>query len=364
LGVTVSHNNSEVKLRDLVSPDPDYPEEADWRNGEPDEVEVEWQLLQTDCHKADGGANGELVGAAQDLPGGDEIITRRYEFYKYVGPIDEETGEALADRVGPDGIHGVNEYTNTVIVGAYVGAQMSAFDVDAPIGLIDQLEDGELGAPYTKRTVIIAGNAPFTATTAGALPEGMIFDEGTGEISGTPTTTGIFFLTVQASDTNNPVISKTYAFAVTEPGVVLPPHSTVDTSARPVTGGTTEGQGWYTNGTTATVTAAPAAGFAFVSWTDNGVQVSTTSTYQFTNHVNRSLVANFVLAPQLTLAAPQRNVLAFAWPTNFAGFGLQQSPDLMATNWVRVTNAARVVGGTYEILLGPPTSNTFFRLAR
>ena len=33
-------------------------------------------------------------------------MTRRYEFYKYTGPLDEETGEAMADAVGADGIHG------------------------------------------------------------------------------------------------------------------------------------------------------------------------------------------------------------------------------------------------------------------
>ena len=56
---TTSHNNNEVKLRDLVSDDPDDPEDRNWRNGEPDEVEVEWQILQTDYNAANGGANGE-----------------------------------------------------------------------------------------------------------------------------------------------------------------------------------------------------------------------------------------------------------------------------------------------------------------
>ena len=45
---TTSHNNNKVKLRDLVSDDPDDDEDINWRNGEPDEVEVEWQILQTE----------------------------------------------------------------------------------------------------------------------------------------------------------------------------------------------------------------------------------------------------------------------------------------------------------------------------
>ena len=45
---TTSHTNSPVALRDLVSPDTNNPNAKDWRHGEPDEVETEWQLLQTD----------------------------------------------------------------------------------------------------------------------------------------------------------------------------------------------------------------------------------------------------------------------------------------------------------------------------
>lgn len=370
---TTTHNNNEVKLRDLVSDDPDDPNDRNWRNGEPDEVEVEWQLLQTDFHAANGGANGELAGAPEDLPGGDEVITRRYEFYKYLGPIDNETGEAMADRVGTNDINGVGikkingidvDLSTVVVVGEYLGSQMAAFDADAPIGLIDHLEDGEVDVPYTTRTVVIAGNAPFTATTSGALPDGMTFDPGTGQVSGTPVASGVFSFTVHAVDTNNPMISKTYTFAVTEPGEVLPPHSTVDTSAFPASGGTSTGDGLYTNGTIATVTATPAAGFSFVKWTENGTRVSTSPSYQFTNIVNRSLVANFAPAPSLSLSAPQPNALAITWPTNFPGFVLQRNSSLGTTNWSAVSNAVTVVGTNKQTTITPLTGNSFFRLTQ
>ena len=51
-------------------------------------------------------------------------------------------------------------------------------------------------------------------------------------------------------------------------GEVLPPHSSVDTSVSPPASGTTTGNGVYTNDTSATVTATPAAG--------SGVNFSTT----------------------------------------------------------------------------------------
>jgi len=368
---TTTHNPNEVKLRNLVSADPDFPEVKDWRNSEPDEVEVEWQLLQVDHNAGNGGANGELAGAPEPLKQGDEVITRRYEFYKYVGPLDNETGEAMADRVGPDGLHGVGikvingvtvDLSTNVVVGDYLGAQMSAFDVDAPLGLIEHLPDGEINVAYTPRTVVIAGNAPFTATTSGSLPDGLSFDEVTGELSGTPTVSGVFSFTVRASDTNNPVISKTYTFAITEVDVVLPPHSTVDTVASPLNGGTTTGNGLYTNGTSATVTATAAAGFAFVNWTENGAVVSSSPSHQFTINVNRSLVANFVPAPLLSLATPQPGALVITWPTNFSGFVLQQNSNLGTANWATVTNTVSMVGMNNRVTISPWTGGAFFRL--
>ena len=50
---TTSHTNTPVLIRDLITPDPNDPTGRDWRNGEPDEVEVEWQLLQIDYLSVD-----------------------------------------------------------------------------------------------------------------------------------------------------------------------------------------------------------------------------------------------------------------------------------------------------------------------
>ena len=360
---TTTHNNNEVKLRDLVSDDPDDPDDKNWRNGEPDEVEVEWQLLQTDFNRVGGGRNGELQGAPEDLNNGDEIITRRYEFYKYVGPIDAETGEALAENVGPDGIHGTGDYTNTVIVSDYIGSQMAAFDNELPVGLIDHLPDGEIDVVFATRTMVIAA-VPFAVTITGALPEGLSFNAANGELFGTPTASGIFTFGLRVTATNNPVQSKTYTLAIAAAGEELPPHSTVDTTASPLDSGTTTGGGFYTNNTTATVTATPAAGFAFANWTDNGKAVSRSASYTFTNIVNRSLVANFVPMPPLSFSQPQPGALAFTWPTNYASLSLQQNTNLGTTNWVAVTNAVTVVGTNNRVSTSPLIGNRFFRLIR
>ena len=360
---TTSHNNTEVRLRDLVTDDPHDPDDKNWRNGEPDEVETEWQILQTDYNREGGGRNGKLQGAPEDLNNGDEIITRRYEFYKYVGPIDAETGEAMAENFGPDGIHGTGDYTNTVIVGEFFGSQMSAFDNELPVGLIDHLPDGEVDVVFATRTMVIAA-VPFEVTITGALPDGLSFNAANGELLGTPTVSGIFTFGLRVTATNNTVQSKTYTLAIAATGEALPPHSTVDTTASPLDSGTTTGGGFYTNNTTATVTATPAAGFAFANWTDNGEAVSHSASYTFTNLVNRSLIANFVPMPPLSFSQPQPGTLTFTWPTNFSTLGLQQNANLGTACWVAVPNAVTVVGTNNVVSLSPLTGNRFFRLLR
>ena len=301
---TTSHNNGKVELRDLVSDDPDDPDDRNWKNGEEDEVEVEWQLLQTDFNSGDGGPNGELVGAPEDLPDGDEVITRRYDFFKYVGPIDEESGEAKADKVGPDGIHGegikiINgvevDLSTVVVVGDYIGAQMAGYDYAGQIGLIDHLQDGEVDVPYVERTVVIAGTPPIATTMTGELPDGMTFDTVAGVLSGTPTVAGTFPFVVHAVDSAGGDVTTTYHLTIVDTGIVPPLHVTVTTLASPSEGGTTSGGGEHLVGTEVTVEAVANPGFAFLSWTDGGTVVSTSASYRFTANVNRELMANFLV---------------------------------------------------------------------
>jgi hypothetical protein len=311
---TKTHNPNKVKLRDLVDPDPANPAAVDWRNGEPDEVETEWRILQTEFANA-GNPKGELKGVAEDLPDGDEVITRRYEFYKYIGPIDAESGEAMADAVGPDGIHGVGTVTyndhidpltgewvevtvdlSTVeVVGEFFGAQMSGFDVAPVLGLIDHIPDGEINIDYAERTVVVPGaDTPFHATTTGALPDGTTLDEFTGIFSGTPLAAGVFTFTVEAKDLFTDAVLASKEYTVTIPAGVPVTH-TIVTTASPAAGGSAVGGGTFDNGTSVTVVATHNPGYAFVNWTEDGVQVSDSEVYPFTVNADRTLVANFIL---------------------------------------------------------------------
>lgn len=312
---TTTHNANKVRLVDLV-PD-DEGQLQPWANGEAPEVEFEWKILQTRFAAVNGGVNGELQGAPEDLPGGDEVITRRWEFYKYIGPIDAESGEAMATAVAADGIHGVGTVTyndhvdpltgewvtvtvdlaTVEVVGEFFGAQMSGFDIAPALGLIDHLQDGEVNLPYVARTVVVGGNSPYVATiTSGALPNGMTLDGVTGILSGTPTVSGSFTFVVNGIDSTIPVpanVSQSYTLKIA--GAVVP-TSTITTSASPAVGGTTAGGGVYNNGDNVTVIATANAGYAFVNWTEGGAAVSALASYSFIAGGDRTLVANFVQA--------------------------------------------------------------------
>lgn len=218
--VTTSHNNQRVELKDLVSDDPDDPNEKNWANGEPDEVEVEWRLLQTEFSNPDG-ANNDLAGANEELPDGDEVVTRRYEFYKYTGPLDPESNEATCDNYpqisDPEDPKYKADCTPdvTTVLGDYIGAQMAGFNVEAVLGLIDHVQDAEVNEAYTDRTVVVGGNTPYvTEVTAGSLPPDMNLDSATGVLSGMPSVAGLYTFTVSATDADSVQVSKQYSIRI------------------------------------------------------------------------------------------------------------------------------------------------------
>ena len=99
----------------------------------------------------------------------------------------------------------------------------------------------------------------------------------------------------------------TYEFIVTSNRVLVANFSInsyeVSVSANPTVGGTVDGGGTYQFGQTCTVTAESNTGYTFINWTDNGVQVSSNSTYEFTVTGNRTLVANFSANPYIIIVA-------------------------------------------------------------
>lgn len=269
---TQSHNNHPVELRDLVSDDPDDPDDENWKNGEEDEVEIEWQLMQTEFNQDDGGNNGHIETEARELPEGDEIITIRYDFFEYVGPYDAESYEAKCDNVGPDGIHGdgtdtdeegnVIDYSTIEVVGDYIGAQMAGFDAAGQIGLIDALQDGAVNEPYVERTMVIAGTPPIITTLDGTLPDGMEFNAADGVLSGTPTENGVFTFTLHSVDAAGGDVTKEYNLAIA--GDIVVDEAPIVSVVSPVDGDTVK------NTTTIEAVAADDVGVTSVVFTVDG----------------------------------------------------------------------------------------------
>jgi hypothetical protein len=106
--VFVTEAAEPAELEHLVPGDPAVPD-----GSEPAEIEIEWQLLQA-------GKNGvdELDSGLDDMAADSESVTRRYEFYKYVGPYNDE-GEAQVEdaELFPEA------------VGEFLGAQNAAFNL-------------------------------------------------------------------------------------------------------------------------------------------------------------------------------------------------------------------------------------------
>jgi hypothetical protein len=69
---------------------------------------------------------------------------------------------------------------------------------------------------------------------------------------------------------------------------------TVTATVNLAEGGTVTGPGVYLHGTTCNMVAIPNEGYEFVNWTEDGMLVSVSSSYDFEVTCDRSLVANFV----------------------------------------------------------------------
>jgi len=194
-------------------------------------------------------------------------VTRRYEFYKYVGPYEIHTSdgpntgtnEALCASVGADGVHGgagsvtiydANGVASTLecsaakVVGEYIGAQNAAANVATPLTANGtNLVDGEVGVRYPDRPLDFGGSGgPYSiAFTGGTLPAAdagneFALDATTGVLlGGTPNGTGTATFTIHATDLVEPAqpavnatFNITVVAAVTVDDSIVIPEGTKD----------------------------------------------------------------------------------------------------------------------------------------
>jgi uncharacterized repeat protein (TIGR02543 family) len=101
--------------------------------------------------------------------------------------------------------------------------------------------------------------------------------------------------------------------------LIPPAQFGVMLTSLPVAGGTTDGSGTFNAGSTVTVSANPNAKYIFINWTENGVEVSTSTSYQFVITKNRNLTANFKAIPASQFALTVRSNPAVGGSTTGSG---------------------------------------------
>lgn len=105
---------------------------------------------------------------------------------------------------------------------------------------------------------------------------------------------------------------------------------TVEVEASPAEGGTVTGSGYYDEGASVSVTAAPKSGYQFVGWLESGDTVSTNTTYQFNINGNRALTAMF--KADTPISKPTYTISVSANPAEYGsivGGGSYQEGDLV-----------------------------------
>jgi len=187
-----------------------------------------------------------------------------------------------------------------------------AVDVALPKVITATFNTAMSAATVNSSSFIIKQGSTVVAGTVAATANPAVFTF-TPTVPLLPFTVYSGTITTAAVDTFRTALVANYNWSFTTiPQVTL--------TANPVAGGTTTGAGTFAQGSVATVTATPAAGFIFTNWTAGGVAASTSSSYTFTMNGNIALVANFTAIPPGKFAVNLSSLPAAGGTT--AGSGL------------------------------------------
>jgi hypothetical protein len=112
------------------------------------------------------------------------------------------------------------------------------------------------------------------------------------------------------------------------------------------------------SGTTWATNLAPIVAWQPVAMSGDGTKIIA-GAYYGSIYISQSVQ---VAAPPWLSISLFGNQALIQWPTNAAGFNLQQSTNLLATNWVTVTNIPVITNILYQVAVPKTNSQNFYRL--
>lgn len=247
----------EVGLDELVDDNPIVPQD-------PSTIETEWKLLQFNPNS--NGNSGVLTNQGP-LGSGSRSVLRRYEFYKYSGaynPLDHSA------QCGGDGTCSVPQPGE---LGDFIGDQNAAANVGVPSVIVTKNGNGTVNGANGKincgGTCTVFTNAGDFVTLTETPASNAVFTGWGGACAGTQSS-----CTVVVNDQMNVTANFTTIFTLSigrsGNGTVTATPAGVDRTIN--CGSTCSAK--FMQGTSVTLTATPAAGLSFVSWT-NGCVSST-----------------------------------------------------------------------------------------
>ena len=211
-------------------------------------------------------------------------------------------------------------------------------------------KDGEVVSTESTYSFEVTGDASYVANfalnsyeitaTANPVEGGTVTGSGTYNYGAnvTLTATANEGYTFQNWAKDGEVVSTeaSYSFEVTDDASYVANFTLnsyeITATANPVEGGTVSGSGTYDFGTTATLTATANAGYTFINWTKDGVQVSANSTYSITVTEGGTYVANFgVNAPDTYIITAVANPEAGGTVTGSGIYDFGTTATLTAT---------------------------------
>lgn len=147
---------------------------------------------------------GDVVNTTITASGG----TGPYTFAVTAGALPAgvtlSTAGALAGTADASGTFNFTVTATDSSTGAgapYSASRAYTWSIAAPTITLGAVGGGTVGTPYSATVSATGATAPYTfAVTAGALPTGLSLNGGTGQITGTPTSGGVFNFDVTATD--------------------------------------------------------------------------------------------------------------------------------------------------------------------